>query len=80
MIFILFPAISQYHLGRPLRKGWRQQKAVTIESIEIGRRAAPDDARQIVGKSGAHVRAHLNNLRFAKSRVQRVSGIQQLNR
>src|SRR6185437_10865804 len=72
--------IRMYHLGRMAcaehllrrmaseRRG--EEKAVPIQAVHIHRIAAPLHARQIVGKSGPHTGADLDDLRLAERRVQ----------
>src|ERR1700733_5718 len=80
MIFMSILQAPPNRRSRLLRKSRRKQKAMTIKAVEKSRCAPVNDTRHIVGKGGAHVGAHFNDLRFAKGWMQRVGGAQQFDR
>ena len=53
---------------------------MAVGAVQVNPPAALDHARLVVGKGGAHVRAHLDDLRLAEGRMQREGGAQQFDR
>ena len=57
---------------RALGEGRREQEPVTIKAVHKNAACPRVDARLVVGISGPHVGAHLDNLGFAEGGMESV--------